>query len=331
LGDNATGLILNISEGGLCVQTEEEIAANRTLPLRLPSLRSPGWVQAQGRIVWQNEARNVAGIEFVDLAEDAQREVRTWLSFGSSLQELRGNWAADPMATGDPAYSDSGPLDVAAEQEQPDLPLSDTLRQPLSSAPLTAGPNIDTDVFDQALINPPPPRSISPLAASALAILLILLAVVAGRHANQVRGIAGWFSRKTVAPVPDVHSSGTGHGSGVAPEPPASLTEVPPPAPAPLRAQTAGPNIPSAPSASQKAGPGAKFALQVAAMKEQENAAQLTQSLRSKNFPAFISRRPGEHLYRVLVGPYPDNQSARAAQNALEKEGLPSITKRWTP
>jgi cell division septation protein DedD len=82
---------------------------------------------------------------------------------------------------------------------------------------------------------------------------------------------------------------------------------------------------------SSKAEGSSKFALQVAAMREEENAQRLAEALRSKNFPVSVSKRNNEHLYKVIVGPYPDIPSVRSAEAALKKEGITPIPKRWTP
>src|SRR5580700_4384785 len=95
LGHDVGGVILNFSEGGFCVQTTAEIVAEPPLPVRFQSFQSGGWVEAKGRIAWRNETKTVTGIEFVDIAEEACQEIRKWLGFGESLQELRGSWWAD--------------------------------------------------------------------------------------------------------------------------------------------------------------------------------------------------------------------------------------------
>src|SRR5581483_10278140 len=46
-------------------------------------------------VVWKNETNTVAGLQFIDNNNEIAGEVRNWLSFGESLQELRGNWWPD--------------------------------------------------------------------------------------------------------------------------------------------------------------------------------------------------------------------------------------------
>jgi cell division septation protein DedD len=360
VGENTTGLILNISEGGICVQTAQDIASNGALPLRLQSLRSMGWIEAQGRVVWRNDEKHVAGIEFVGIAEAARQEVQAWLSFGDSLQELRGTWAGDRAATGTPQPSETQSMNAHAggqqvepeyveqepeereyvEQEYADLPASDSgddggsarseARAETEPDNQTGGdPDGAPDIFDRTSAGNTANRRSFPLLASA-AVLVILLALAAGRYDTLSHRIAGWFAKKSAAPsgdAPLAQAPSKITESPHAPAPPLPVAAAPPP----LAAGNGkvgvvpGPNVPLLPAA------GGKFALQVAAMREEENAKQLEESLQSKNFAAFVSKRPGDHLYRVMVGPYPDNQSARLAQSALEKDGMKSIARRWTP
>jgi len=68
--------------------------------------------------------------------------------------------------------------------------------------------------------------------------------------------------------------------------------------------------------------------LQVAAVLHQDDALALAQALQQKKFPAFVLTPGADKLYRVQVGPYPDNQSAANARQQLEAKGFKSIIKR---
>jgi cell division septation protein DedD len=361
VGENTTGLILNISEGGLCVQTPQNIAGNGALPLRLQSLRSMGWIETHGRVVWSNDEKHVAGIEFVGITEDAKREVQAWLSFGDSLQELRGTWAGDRAAMGlpDPSGINSFEMRAVGQQaseedgwegeqgqeyvdpEYDDSAVGDLRDEEDSArpeAPAETGPNShpgsETDAVQEMLHGTGTStfsaerRWTFPLFASA-AVLLILLALAAGRYDTLAR-IAGWFAKKSAAPSGDAPLAQAQPKVTEAPHAPAPRLPVAA-APPPLAAGNGEVGVAAKRNFPLPSAAGGKFALQVAAMREEENAKQLEQSLQSKNFAAFVSKRPGDHFYRVMVGPYPDNQSARLAQNALEKDGMKSIARRWTP
>jgi cell division septation protein DedD len=113
--------------------------------------------------------------------------------------------------------------------------------------------------------------------------------------------------------------------------PPKSVTTSAPPAAAsksvatsPTTAKLAKP--PSA--AGDPLIPKGTIMLQVAAVLHQDDALALAQALQQKKFPAFVLTPGTDKLYRVQVGPYPDNQSAANARQQLEANGFKSITKR---
>jgi cell division septation protein DedD len=60
----------------------------------------------------------------------------------------------------------------------------------------------------------------------------------------------------------------------------------------------------------------------------QDDALALAQALQQKKFPAFVIPPGSDKLFRVQVGPYPDNQSATNARQQLEAKGFKSIIKR---
>jgi len=68
--------------------------------------------------------------------------------------------------------------------------------------------------------------------------------------------------------------------------------------------------------------------LQVAAVLHQDDALALAQALQQKKFPAYVIPPGADKLYRVQVGPYPDNQTATNARQELEANGFKSIIKR---
>jgi DedD protein len=68
--------------------------------------------------------------------------------------------------------------------------------------------------------------------------------------------------------------------------------------------------------------------LQVAAVLHQDDALALAQALQQKKFPAFVIPPGTDKLFRVQVGPYPDNQTATNARQELEAKGFKSIIKR---
>jgi len=103
------------------------------------------------------------------------------------------------------------------------------------------------------------------------------------------------------------------------------------------------PEIPAASIATAKASAPAHYlppalplnlpglALQVAAMKHEDNADALAKTLQKKNFPAFVFQRGTDPFYRVAVGVYSDPDSAAQAKQELKAQGFQSILKHWSP
>jgi|SRR5579864_72558 len=99
------------------------------------------------------------------------------------------------------------------------------------------------------------------------------------------------------------------------------------PKPAVASLKTAKPAKPSA-GVGDPLIPKGAIMLQVAAVLHQDDALALAQALQQKKFPAFVIPPGADKLFRVQVGPYPDNQSASNARQQLEAKGFKSIIKR---
>jgi cell division septation protein DedD len=77
--------------------------------------------------------------------------------------------------------------------------------------------------------------------------------------------------------------------------------------------------------------PGARrteLVVQVAALKEEGDARELTDQLRHKNFQAFVGTLPVDSFYRVMLGPYADEASARIVLGKLKRAGFDSFIRR---
>ncbi len=102
------------------------------------------------------------------------------------------------------------------------------------------------------------------------------------------------------------------------PAPDSTASVEPPPAPTPSLPVTLPLNLPG-------------FVLQVAAMKDEDNADALAKTLQKRNFPAFVFKRGANAFYRVAVGAYSDPDSADRVKDELKAQGFKSILKHWSP
>jgi hypothetical protein len=71
-----------------------------------------------------------------------------------------------------------------------------------------------------------------------------------------------------------------------------------------------------------------ELVVQVAALKEEGDARELTDRLRQKNFQAFVGTLPVDSFYRVMLGPYADEASARIVLGKLKRAGFDSFIRR---
>jgi cell division septation protein DedD len=81
-------------------------------------------------------------------------------------------------------------------------------------------------------------------------------------------------------------------------------------------------NSSSKTSAPSSFSPGGGLNLQVAALTKEADAMALANTLRKRNFPAFVQSPQGDRYYHVLVGPYTDQKAADNAKKGLEAAGF---------
>jgi len=87
LDEGNGGIVLNIGEGGLSVQAVMSLMDDSLPRMRFQLSHSKDWVEASARIAWTNDSRKVAGLQFVNLPEQARSYIREWLSREASQAE----------------------------------------------------------------------------------------------------------------------------------------------------------------------------------------------------------------------------------------------------
>ena len=98
LGDSNGGIVINLSEGGMYVQAVASLSADlfSSLSFRIPD--SGYQVETTGRIAWVGESRKDAGIQFVDLPEEARLRIREWVAAENPAREGAGKSSVNPPA-----------------------------------------------------------------------------------------------------------------------------------------------------------------------------------------------------------------------------------------
>ena len=141
IGSDNGGIVLNISETGLAVHAVSVLPTEPILGLRLQLPRSAKRLEAKAKIAWTSETKRDAGVEFIDLDEDARVEIKQWL-------------ASENLP---PSYVESAP---ASEPAPPPKPKRTdewtTLVSQMSSAPEGIDRALDPTVAIQDASLPPP-------------------------------------------------------------------------------------------------------------------------------------------------------------------------------
>lgn len=109
-------------------------------------------------------------------------------------------------------------------------------------------------------------------------------------------------------------------------KPPAPVAaSAPVPAPEPIAVVEPEETLPTPETPQSKTA--GKFAIQVASLKNLEQAQKLMGKLKEKGYPAFFqsSTLNGQTWHRVRIGPYPDRSQAGNDQNRLKQAGIDSL------
>ena len=79
LGEDNGGIVLNVSEAGIRIQAAAALEQGPVaIRLQLPGTRKRLEVSAE--VVWVGKSRKEAGLRFVDLSEDARRQIQKWIA-----------------------------------------------------------------------------------------------------------------------------------------------------------------------------------------------------------------------------------------------------------
>jgi len=80
LGDDNGGCIFDISPDGLALQAVGPSSEGQVSQMHFQFLQSKHWVTATGRVVWSSIAAKTAGIEFLDLSQEARAQIEAGIS-----------------------------------------------------------------------------------------------------------------------------------------------------------------------------------------------------------------------------------------------------------
>lgn len=89
LSEGNGGVITDISEGGLAMQAAMAVVDDRLPQMSFQLSPSKSRIETAARVVWKNESKTVAGVQFLDLPEEARTQIREWISSEGHPDELQ--------------------------------------------------------------------------------------------------------------------------------------------------------------------------------------------------------------------------------------------------
>ena len=317
LGADNGGIILDISESGLAMQAFRSLTEDQLPAMRFQLSESRTWIETRGRIAWISASKNRAGMEFVDLPEEARDQIRQWVPWtlhpsGSAEENPLGEQiepAKNALPTSEPETGilvpereTTGRVDEnqgrhsSAERSRAGV-LAQHSRNARCRNSLTAVPrDKSSDRGRTAGSRKSRERTGVFLVTVLLLSAFFLVASRFDRNGNSSRGT----EVRAAAKVAELSPDNSVNAKTLSVDPSLSWDQ-----------------------------PG--FVLQVAAMTHEENADALAESLRQRNFPVIVSRRGTSRFYRLLVGPYIDVDSTLRVKEQLKEQGFDAFRTAWNP
>jgi cell division septation protein DedD len=315
-----SAVVLNVSEGGFGFHAVALIEPCGLVPFWLSA--NSNRIEGTGELAWSDEGKKTGGLRFTQLSAGAREQIRSLPNESDRRIDSRKDFAVRPHWVEELA-------DVPARDESP-LITNETSTAPAPTSDATPQPVVLWPEMHAQMLGSPKKSYFEEqirrrFKAIYVAVLAIIVAVLGYTYhkATEVRYTYTIPSPEsnlsseaaTRSEVFDEKSRAKGVSAQATPQSSgmAKATAARPPA---REASAAGvalrkPPIPR----------GALF-VQVGAFVRKANADKVAESLRQKNFPAFIVTSQNGVFYLVHVGPYAEEESARIAQSELGKAGF---------
>jgi cell division septation protein DedD len=340
------GIVLDVSEQGLRFRSIAPLEQSGPIVFSFSSHSS--LIAGMGELVWLDHAKKTGGLRFTELPYSALEQIRKWphdanlrmdvsegLTLHSPAPDQSRSWwrnerSARAAAKVASAFHKLLPEPFRSKVRESWLPaLRNAFAELRALVPESYFQKVDRRLFK---------------AGFALSLGIVVLTTVSVRHRQAgellVRlgtklsgGVNTLTPRPAIASVSPRVDEGTAYRSNVdgpvAPAVPPSVSAAAGNNAKELPAGTVAPQPPETSARPSKlADPGAKLVVQVAAVKDEADARKLTDTLRQENFAAFVGTLPVDSLYRVMLGPYADQASARVVLGKLKRAGFNSFIRR---
>jgi hypothetical protein len=294
VGESRGDLLFDISEGGICLYGLVPKRQDELFPVIFDLPGDVGSVKGIAEIAWTSATKNRTGIRFLNFAGASQGRLTSWMRapWYGSRQIAVAHETAEWSSS--PMNSRAIPMFHDPALRFSPLPIAQ------QSIPEFESPELLEYGVEQSRVRP----SLVTGMLVATAILCLAIGLLRSHLSERAETRTARETTSTTVPESPARSS-------IAP------------------VSTFPATIPSLPASSSLDVLG--FVLQVGAMRREDNADGLSNSLRRQNLPAFVFKRGTDRFYTVAVGPYSDMSSAMLVKDELRRENVKAILKRWVP
>jgi cell division septation protein DedD len=349
------GLVLDISEQGLRFRAFAALEPSGPIPFSFTS--DSNLIVGTGELVWFDQVKKTGGLRFTQLPYDALEQIRKLPENSSLRPDISKDLTLHiPAPEEPPSWNAKVRGAVAVLQSKMTVVIDKLLPEALRAKARALAPRMSLQKRNRWMFN----------AAYGLILAFVVSSVVYARHREAgellIRlgtRLSGGVSTVKAASTIDSPSASVAEASvnrsqadvlpAPALPPPQAISQPGPQTVSPpvvhsisqpvtvdaakiaqeKSAPTAAPRIQETAARSPKPeAPARKLVVQVAAVKAEADARVLTNTLRQKNFEAFVGTLPVDSLYRVMLGPYADQASARVVLDKLKKAGFNSFIRR---
>ena len=333
LADSNGGIVLNVCERGLALRAARTLAEDQFAQIRFQLSQSNAWIEARTRIAWMSASKMIAGVEFVELSNEARTLLTQWVSSIADATVAAGRAGPFPNTTvAAPSVSTveaTDAISISTPEKGEDFgsePSQDSniLEAAFLTRPTDSRVDLGSEESKEYEPQPKPPElpgfrqeKITPTVVTYRRNrfrLPPILVVTSALLAAGFFGLALFLHNERVGKK-EMPDTTTGSRPALPAGRPSSTSRSTPPQ-----------ELPSV-SAASKSAPG--FVLQAGAMRRQENAYALARSLQQEEFPAFIFRRDAGHFYEVFVGPYGAPDVAAKTKKRLQDQGFATTVRHW--
>jgi hypothetical protein len=115
LSGDHSGIVLNVSEGGMAILSAEDLDENGLRNLRFQAPEFEHWIEADAELAWISESKKQAGIRFKSLSDATRIQLRAGISIAKTRAKLATDQAkqAGTMSARSAEITDPVPASLA--------------------------------------------------------------------------------------------------------------------------------------------------------------------------------------------------------------------------